>query len=106
MQYNNSISSINENTSRYVKGGTTEQYTTRLGWWERNIFVKQSSDIPFTITSKYVYRPDLVSQDLYGIDNLGWFIMQYNNLIDVNEEFVLNTVLTLPSASRITYYLN
>ena len=106
MKYNNSISSINEGSSRYVKGGITEQYTTRLGWWERSIFIKQSSDIPFTITPKYEYRPDLVSNDLYGRDDLGWFIMQYNNLIDVNEEFILGTTLTLPSASRITYYLN
>lgn len=73
----------------------------RLGWWERKIFEKSTSDVPFTITPKYQYRPDRLAYDLYGRANLQWFVLQYNNVIDLHIDFAVGKTIILPTKSRL-----
>ena len=86
---------------RYVQGGSVELKGLRLGWWERKIYAKSPLDIPFIVTSKYARRPDKLAYDMYGQANLQWFIMQYNNMSDLNEDFTVNTQIVLPTKSRL-----
>lgn len=86
---------------RYVQGGTVDVNGRRLGWWERKVFTKSPTDIPFTITSQYARRPDKLAYDLYGRASLQWFIMQYNNISDLNVDFLVGAKITLPTASRL-----
>lgn len=87
--------------SRYKQGGTTDLVGVRLGWWERKVYPKSASDIPLTITPRYHMRPDLLAADVYGKDTLMWFVLAYNNIIDVPGEFVEGTVLILPTRQRL-----
>jgi hypothetical protein len=87
-------------TGRYVQGGTTDDFSNRIGWWERKDFPKSSTDVPFVLTTKYNKRPDLLAFDLYGKAGLHWFILQYNAVSDVNT-FLAGLPLVLPTKARL-----
>lgn len=90
-----------QRTSRYAKGGTSEVSGDRIKYWERKIFQTSPTDIPFTITSRYNLRPDLLAADLYGKDSLMWFVLQYNNIVDPVTEFVEGAQIVLPTRKRL-----
>ena len=87
--------------SRYSQGGTVDVDGNRLGWWERIVFQKSPLDVTLTITKKYARRPDLLAIDMYGKANLQWFVLQFNNISDINEDFIEGKVITLPTKSRL-----
>jgi len=93
--------SNNVSNGRYSYGGGTVDFGNRLGWWDRANLPSSESDMSITITSKYAKRPDLLAYDLYGQSTLLWLILQYNNIIDVNTEFVEGTKLILPTKTRV-----
>ncbi len=86
---------------RYNKGGTTAANGSNIGWWQRTVFPTSADDMVFNLPQKYEGAPDLLSYDVYGTDLLGWFVMQYNNLIDVENEFVTDVTIRLPTKSRL-----
>lgn len=86
---------------RYGYGGGVVDYGTRLGWWEREVIPKSVTDVMVVLTSKYDKRPDLLAYDLYGSSTLMWVILQYNNIVDVNGEFVTGATLTVPTKVRV-----
>lgn len=90
-----------QRSGRFVYGGTPTLNNNRLGWWERRLFERSPLDVPFVITKRYDRRPDLLAYDLYGRANLMWFILQYNNVLDINTEFVEGIELTLPTSQRL-----
>lgn len=94
-------SSADNPTSRFVQGGVTDVYTNRLGWWEADIFESATDDITIALDAKYNRRPDLLAYDMYGKANLMWLVLQYNLIVDINEEFVTGASITLPSKSRV-----
>jgi len=94
------ITKLNSN-SRYLKGGRADILQDKIGWWDRTIFDKSVDDVQLLIGSKYHKRPHLVAFDIYGKSELMWFILQYNNIIDVNTEFVNGVTITLPLPRRV-----
>ena len=90
-----------ESNSRYIIGGKTTFNTDALGFWNRYVFTKNSDDIVFLITHKYHHNPSLVAHAVYGDVRLFWFVLQYNNIIDVNKEFVTGVELRLPTPRRL-----
>ena len=88
-------------TSRYVQGGLTTRYPNRLGWWERRILDKDDMDICFTISLNEERRPDIVAYKVYNDAKLAWLVLQYNDIVDINEEFVIGKELRLPSPKRV-----
>ena len=93
--------SVDNKKSRYYAGGTTEEYLTRLGWWERYVFDKSRDDVIYTIEKKYDRRPDSLAYDVYGSPQTMWVILQYNNIIDVSTEFVEGATILLPTPHRV-----
>lgn len=89
------------NRSRYVHGGTTDRHPTRLGWWSRKDLAKSPDDIFVTINARYHKRPWMVAYDYYQDHNLEWLVLQYNSILDINEEFVSGKVIRIPSAQRL-----
>jgi len=87
--------------SRYSVGGTTTINGNNIAWWERNTFATSPDDVPITIVRKYSRRPELMAFDVYGRASLQWFILQYNNILDVNTEFVEGTTIMLPTRVRL-----
>lgn len=87
--------------SRYVTGGTVDVKGNKLGWWERKKFPTSQTDVEYIITAKYAHRPDLLAFDLYGKPSLQWFIMQYNNIVDLYDDFNEGKRLLLPTKSRL-----
>lgn len=88
-------------SGRYVQGGGVEAFPTRIGWWERKIMTAAVSDVPFIITSKYHKRPDLLAFDVYGSSTMMWLVLQFNNIVDINEEFIDGKEIMLPLKSRV-----
>lgn len=88
-------------TSRYTQGGITDRFNNRLGFWDRYEISKASDDIGVLIDSRTAFRPDLVAFDVYERANLQWFVLQYNNIVDINEEFTVDTRLILPTPVRL-----
>lgn len=101
-------SSLRRRNSRYVQGGTTITVGDRLDWWDRRDF--SESDIHetiFKIEGVYVKRPDLVAEEHLGSSELEWIILQYNNIVDINEEFIFGKKINIPSKSYVrTYIIN
>lgn len=87
-------------TGRYTQGGLTDRFNRRLGWWERFPMDRATSDIQFVITKQYEFRPDLVAYAIYEKATLAWLVLQYNNIVDINTEFVTGKILTLPTPQR------
>lgn len=100
----NSPSSVKSKESRYVQGGESTINQKSVGWWERDLTISVRSNGDYEIESLpvvYHGRPDLLSYDLYGHNNLEWLILQYNNIVDINEEFVAGATIYAPSKSRV-----
>lgn len=93
--------STNQANSRYVQGGLTDQFPNRAGWWDEYTIPTATDDITYTIPNQYNLRPDLVAKFIYNQVTLMWLVLQYNNIIDINTEFITGTVLTLPSQRRV-----
>jgi len=98
--------SLRKKNSRMLQGGTSEVIDTYIGWWERRDIPKDDiADIAYTITKVYEFKPDLIAYDYYGKNGLGWVVLQYNNIIDVNEQLAAGTTILLPSKSRMFYQI-
>ena len=93
--------SVEHRDSRYVQGGTTTTHPNRLGWWERRVFERDDSDEEYTIEEQYHNRPDLLAYDKYGSPHQQTFILQYNHILDMLEEFVTGKVILLPTPQRL-----
>ena len=63
----------------------------------------EPDDIPYTIDPHYNYRPDLLSQDLYGTPKLWWVFTQRNmNVIrDPIFDFKVGTLIYLPKKTPL-----
>lgn len=94
-------SSTNNPGSRFVKGGSTDVFNNRLGWWERKIYTASSDDIVFVLTPRYHHRPDLLAYDTYGKATYMWLVLQFNNILDVTTEFVIGKEIHLPTPRRV-----
>ncbi len=91
--------SLDKKNSRFVQGGKTDIFERRLGWWDRFPNFARHTKGGLTIDklpAKYDGRPDLLSYDAYGDNNLEWVILQANNIVDINEEFVTGATIKLP----------
>lgn len=91
--------------SRYVQGGDTEVYEERLGWWERDFYTieKDDSDNIIKIARDFDKRPDLFAAEYLGRSDLMWVILQFNSIVDINEEFVAGKKIRLPTPERAMF---
>jgi len=94
-------SSMDRPKSRYVQGGNTDVFATRLGFWDRTVFPTDTTDILITLDNSYHRRPWLLAYDIYKDVELMWFVLQYNNILDVDSEFVAGAQLRLPTTYRL-----
>ncbi len=91
--------------SRYTSGGKV--YKDAKGnviYWERTKIPVDFDDIPYTIAAKYDRAPDLLAYDMYGSTSYEWLILQFNNIIDVEEQFRIGMKITLPSIKKAKQY--
>ena len=84
--------------TRYEKGGKVDEY----GIWERYNFKKSQDDMTIKISIPYVNRPDKIANDVYGQANLAWFVMQYNDILSI-DELSLGTSIKLPSPVKLNF---
>ncbi len=103
-QYQNK-SSLRKNKTRYNYGGVTELVGDKVGWWERTNLPKSSiDDFSVTIDNIFQKRADLISYEYYGTTEYEWLVLQYNNIVDINEELIYGKVIILPALSRLTSF--
>lgn len=96
--------SIKKKNSRYVQGGDSVVNGDVIEWWERRILPRDDiTDINYTLIPVYAGKPDLIAFDFYGRNDLGWIVLQYNNIVDINTELVEGKTIQLPSKSRVFY---
>lgn len=93
--------SMDTTNGRYRSGGTTSVSGNNITWWERKVFQRSDTDIAFPITKQYALRPDLIAHSLYGKSSLSWVVLQYNSILDVNEELVEGVTIILPTRTRL-----
>jgi hypothetical protein len=64
---------------------------------------KLPDDVLYEIDSVYEYRPDLLSQDLYGTSSLWWVFAQRNPnvLIDPLFDFIAGTRIYIPKLDTL-----
>lgn len=93
--------SVFSKNSRYVQGGLTDTYDNRLGWWERIAFNQRTDDFRTAVRPGEEGRPWKIAHRIYNRDGLGWLVLQYNNIIDINEELIVGRQLVLPVPQRV-----
>ena len=81
--------------NRYQKGGMVDD----SGFWTRFNFKKSHDDMTIKISKPYVNRPDKIANDIYGNPNLAWFVMQYNDILSI-DELAFGNSISLPSPNR------
>lgn len=95
-------STLRRKYSRYVQGGTSTLSGNKVAWWERREMVAGDiNEERYTITSTTAGRPDLVANLFYGSTELEWVVLQYNNIVDILEEFVAGKSIRLPSRNFV-----
>lgn len=67
----------------------------------------EADDISLTLTSKYLYRPDLLAYDLYGDTQLWWvFAVRNKDVIrDSIYDFVTGQTIFIPKLTTIKQVL-
>lgn len=101
-QYKNKTS-VAKKRSRLLQGGDVEIKENKLGWWERKqLPPDRFTDTIIEVTSEYEKRPDLIANDFYGSSQLMWLVLQYNNIVDIEEELIKGKQLRLPDQNRLT----
>lgn len=105
-EYKNKTSA-SKRYSRITQGGDAEIYSNRIGWWERDASLTQraNDDITIILDDTNERRPHLIADEYYGRTDLTWIILQYNNIVDINEEFVFGREIEIPSLKRVFYSL-
>jgi hypothetical protein len=101
-------SAMNSKRGRYLTGGDTDIFSNRLGWWERDltILTRALDDVTYLITKDKEFKPSLVAYEVYNTTELEWLVLMYNNIVDINEEFVTGKYLTSYQAhSRALYQI-
>ncbi len=94
--------STDKRQSRYVQGGATDNFGTRLGWWERRTIQQRDDDIFRTISNQEARRPDLIAFNVYGSAELAWLVLQYNNIVDHIVELAEGKEIRLPPKQRVS----
>ena len=96
-------SSILKKNSRYLQGGFTEILPNMLGYWDKreDIITEKIDNIKFITTKEFEGRPDKLAYYVYGRHDLTWLILQYNNIVDLTEEFIAGKEIKLPSMARV-----
>lgn len=59
-----------------------------------------------TVRSHTAFRPDLLSQIAFGQFDMGWLLMDYNDILDPFEELVPGKKLNVPSQSEYFEFFN
>ena len=95
--------STDDKNTRYVQGGLTDVYPTRIGWWERYPMEFREDDIIYTIPPEHSLRPDKVAHAFYGRSSYMWIVLQYNSIVDINLEFVTGKEIRIPPMERVTF---
>ena len=99
-------SSVRKKNSRYVQGGVAEVGQRFIRWWERDVLPRDDvTDIAYTIEPVYAGNPDLIAFDMYNRNDLGWLVLQYNNIVDINTELAVGKTIILPTKDRVFYEL-
>lgn len=57
-------------------------------------------DRTITITDDTQYRPDILSKVAFGSYHFGWYLMDYNNILDPYEELKTGVVLKIPNITE------
>jgi len=63
--------------------------------YKRRTYPTSSFDKYAVIPEGFAYRPDLVSQKIYGYPDSWWFIMEVNGIYDI-KDFVAGKTIRLP----------
>ena len=88
-------------TSRYINSailyyGDANRLTFET--YKRKTTPQTTSDKFMVISKGSEFRPDLVSQDVYGFPDFWWKILQANNMFDIFD-FKAGTNIRIPSVS-------
>ena len=69
--------------------------------WVRDLIEDADDDIYYQIPPDFEFRPDLISEDVYGTPWLYWVIGFKNGMTDAFAESYIGAKLRLPSYQRV-----
>lgn len=89
------------NSSRYINSKILswgDLKTITFETYKRSKYEPKESDRFYTITPGVEYRPDLISNKVYGDPSFWWWIMQVNNIQDILD-FKAGTNIIIPGST-------
>ena len=99
---------VYNSTSPYYSTPQVNQLVDYLDFWDAPNYVPSLADTPFVVTSKYQYRPDLLSYDIYGTTGYWWIFLLRNPDVLKDPVYDLRTGITiyLPAQSSLPHTVN
>lgn len=95
---------INKRYSRYTQGGQSIiSINNKVKWWERRKINKSDDDLIIEIMPRFNKRPDRLAFELYGKSELAWILLQYNTILDINDEFITGKFINAPHPNRVIF---
>lgn len=87
--------------TRYTIGGTVNTNPVGLGFWTKITLDHRDDDIIVILNEKMAKHPNILTQQLYGRDNLIWLVWQYNNILDPITELIPGMKIVMPNPIRL-----
>src|SRR5210317_1331577 len=84
-------------------GNTNYSSSGHLSYFKIRTIPSEADDILYELEPQYIYRPDLLSYDIYGTPKLWWVFSQRNMdiLQDPIYDFVPGTKIFLPKKDNL-----
>jgi hypothetical protein len=94
--------------TRYTNGvySTDDRSRNFLLLRESLVLEEDTTDSFFIIESHYDGRPDLISYQVYNRPDLGWVLMDVNNIKNPLTELTIGLSLRIPSLKRVLLAIN
>ena len=92
--------STNRSKSRMVQGGVATVNDNKIGWFEFREMAPDSNERYFTMTVNDLGRFDKIAFMFYGSVELEWVILQYNNIVDI-QDVVVGDRIKIPSKTYV-----
>jgi len=101
------VTTYSPSSPYYLTAQTVVDGVSYLDFWSEITISSSTSDTLISLDSKYQYRADLLSYDLYGTPQLWWVFMIRNpNIIkDPIWDFVTGINIYTPAKNSLNGYL-
>jgi len=74
-------------------------------FWIKKQIANKTLEKTYVVPKHAEFRPDVISNDIYGSDSYGIHVMVYNNILDPFKDLKKGTILKYPPFDQLSKIL-